>query len=117
MLINLISNALKYAKDGDITISGNFDDHYVYISVADEGPGIAVEDMVHIFDRFYRSKKTSNSVKGTGLGLFLSKAIIEAHDGKIRVDNKTEGHGAVFTFILPVIGENIQNNSKMISLS
>lgn len=117
VLINLISNALKYAKDGDITISGNFDDHYVYISVADEGPGIAVEDMVHIFDRFYRSKKTSNSVKGTGLGLFLSKAIIEAHDGKIRVDNKTEGHGAVFTFSLPVIGENIQNNSKMISLS
>ena len=117
VLINLISNALKYAKDGDITISGNFDDHYVYISVEDEGPGIAVEDMVHIFDRFYRSKKTSNSVKGTGLGLFLSKAIIEAHDGKIRVDNKTEGHGAVFTFSLPVIGENIQNNSKMISLS
>ena len=69
--------------------------------MSDLGPGLSPEDLVHVFDRFYRSKKTSNSVKGTGLGLFLCKAIVEALGGKISAENREEGSGAVFSFRLP----------------
>ena len=116
VLINLISNAVKYASDGNITMKGSFDDQWAYISVIDEGPGLSPEDLIHVFDRFYRSKKTSNSVKGTGLGLFLCKAIVEAHGGKIRVDNRTDTHGAVFTFCLPRYDIDSQKR-QMIDLS
>ena len=116
VLINLISNAVKYAPEGNITMQGSYDDEWVYVSVIDEGPGLSPEDLVHVFDRFYRSKKTSNSVKGTGLGLFLSKAIIEAHGGKIRVDNRTDTHGAVFTFKLPITNIDIPKR-QVIDLS
>ena len=116
VLINLISNALKYAPGGNITIIGNYDDSYAHISVMDEGPGLSPEDLIHVFDRFYRSKKTSNSVKGTGLGLFLSKAIIEAHGGKIKVENREDRSGAIFTFSLPLNSE-INDKSQMIDLS
>ena len=102
VLVNLISNALKYAPGGNITLRGIYDEAYVYVSVIDEGPGLSPEDFIHAFDRFYRSKKTSNTVKGTGLGLFLCKAIIEAHGGKIKVENREDVSGAVFTFSLPV---------------
>lgn len=102
VLINLVSNAVKYAPQGNITISGDYSETTANISVMDEGPGLSPEDLVHVFDRFYRSRKTSNSVKGTGLGLFLSKAIMEAHDGKIRVDNRSDRSGAVFTISLPL---------------
>ena len=116
VLINLISNAVKYAAEGNITIKGSFDDQWAYISVIDEGPGLSPEDLIHVFDRFYRAKKTSNSVKGTGLGLFLCKAIIEAHGGKIRVDNRTDTHGAAFTFCLPRYDTDSQKR-QMIDLS
>ncbi len=102
VLTNLISNALKYAPGGNILIRGVTEDGFAVISVIDEGPGLSSDDLIHVFDRFYRSKKTSNSVKGTGLGLFLCKAIIEAHGGKISVANRDERSGAVFTFRLPI---------------
>jgi two-component system sensor histidine kinase KdpD len=86
------------------------------VSVIDEGPGLSSEDLVHVFDRFYRSKKTSNSVKGTGLGLFLCKAIIEAHGGEMRVDNRTDRSGAVFSFSLP-IKLSKEEKSQLIDLS
>ena len=116
VLINLISNALKYAPGGNITISGNYDEIYANVSVMDEGPGLSPEDLIHVFDRFYRSKETSNSVKGTGLGLFLSKAIIEAHGGKIKVENREDRSGAIFTFSLPLSIEN-DKKSQVIDLS
>lgn len=116
VLINLISNAIKYAPEGNITISGIFDEDFVYVSVIDEGPGLSSEDIIHVFDRFYRSPKTSNSVKGTGLGLFLCKAIIEAHDGKMRVDNREDRSGAIFTFSLPIINTKAEK-SQVIDLS
>ena len=115
VLINLVSNAVKYAPGGDITISGTYDEASANISVTDEGPGLSPEDLVHVFDRFYRSRRTSNSVKGTGLGLFLCKAIIEAHGGKIRVDNRTDRSGAVFTFSLP-LSEQVNEKSQVIDL-
>lgn len=117
VLINLISNALKYAPGGNITISGSYDDSNAIVSVLDEGPGLTSEDILHVFDRFYRSKKTANSVKGTGLGLFLCKAIIEAHGGKISVENREDRSGANFTFILPIVNTEDLVNSQMIDLS
>ena len=116
VLINLISNAAKYAPQGNITIEGRYDSSSAIISVIDEGPGLAPEDLVHVFDRFYRSKKTSNSVKGTGLGLFLCKAIVEAHGGRIYAENRKERSGAVFTFRLPLSEEQL-HKSQMIDLS
>ena len=116
VLINLISNAIKYAPEGNIVITGKFDENYVYVSVIDEGPGLSSEDLVHVFDRFYRSKKTSNSVKGTGLGLFLCKAIIEAHGGEMRVDNRSDRSGAAFSFSLP-IQLSKEEKSQLIDLS
>ena len=115
VLINLISNAIKYAPNGNITIEGTFNENYAYVSVLDEGNGLSPEDLIHVFDRFYRSRKTSNSVKGTGLGLFLCKAIIEAHGGNIRVDNRTDRSGAVFTFSLPLSVQG-ELKSQMIDL-
>ena len=102
LIMNLISNAIKYAPNGNITIKGTFEKKNAYVSVIDEGPGLSSEDLGHIFERFYRSKKTSNSVKGTGLGLFLCKAIAEAHNGSITVANRTDRNGAVFTLSLPL---------------
>ena len=72
--------------------------------------------MNHVFDRFYRSQKTSNNVKGTGLGLFLCKAIIEAHGGKIYVENRTDRTGAVFTFSLPLESSD-EEKSQVINIS
>ena len=75
---------------------------FACVSIIDEGTGLSDEDLGHVFERFYRSKKTSNNVKGTGLGLFLCKAIAEAHNGKITVANREDRSGAVFTLKLPL---------------
>ena len=116
VITNLVSNAIKYAPGGDITISGKLDEKNIIVSVMDEGPGLSPEDLVHVFDRFYRSKKSSNSVKGTGLGLFLSKAIVEAHGGKISVENRTDRSGAIFTFSLP-LSDTRGRNQQVIDFS
>lgn len=97
---NLISNAIKYAPGGEIRISGTAQLEQVIICVTDEGPGIAAGDLTHIFDRFYRAPDTSRKTKGAGLGLYLARAIIEAHDGSIWADPKID-HGARVCFCLP----------------
>jgi signal transduction histidine kinase len=98
---NLIQNAIKYSPDGgDIIVSGQVRPTQVIICVRDEGPGIAIEDIPHIFDRFYRASEASKTTKGAGLGLYLTKAVIEAHKGRIWVDPKP-GDGARICFSLP----------------
>ncbi|KPL82807.1 hypothetical protein SE15_12200 [Thermanaerothrix daxensis] len=100
VLTNLISNAIKYAPQGEIRISGRVQPDVVIVCVSDQGPGIAPSDRPHIFDRFYRSPEVMRQTKGAGLGLYLSRAIIEAHGGKIWVDSGTE-QGARICFSLP----------------
>ncbi|HEY3313101.1 MAG TPA: ATP-binding protein [Anaerolineales bacterium] len=100
VLTNLISNAIKYSPGGTISISGEVRPENVIITVDDEGPGIDPHDMPHIFDRFYRSDKAVRKTKGAGLGLFLARAIVEAHGGRIWIDSKP-GHGARIRFSLP----------------
>lgn len=103
VLDNLVSNAIKYSPDGGtITLGGEVDDRYATIFVRDQGAGIPEADQEHVFERFYRvdgplSKKT----KGTGLGLYLAKAVVEAHGGTIRVKSKPGG-GSTFYFTIPL---------------
>ncbi|MGE5248718.1 MAG: ATP-binding protein [Bacteroidota bacterium] len=100
VLVNLISNALKYAPSGEIRISGRIHPDQVSVCVSDEGPGIEPRDLPHIFDRFYRSSHAVKQTKGAGLGLYLARAVIEAHGGRMWADPKP-GSGARICFSLP----------------
>ncbi|MEA3359447.1 MAG: HAMP domain-containing sensor histidine kinase, partial [Thermodesulfobacteriota bacterium] len=100
---NLITNALIYTPEGgEVTVSGGIKGDFVVINVADNGYGIAPDEIPRIFERFYRSKteKTRNIV-GTGLGLPIVKTIVEAHNGTINVKSK-EGAGSTFYVRLPL---------------
>ncbi len=100
---NLIGNALKYSPDGGkIDVSGKVEKNTVSVSVRDEGVGISEADQEHIFTRFYRvDGALSRRTQGTGLGLYLAKAIIDAHYGRLTVESKP-GKGSTFTFTLPL---------------
>lgn len=100
VLDNLVSNALKYAAKGEIKITGSVHSDQVVVCVSDEGPGIEAKDLPHIFDRFYRSTKAVKQTKGAGLGLYLARAIVEAHGGRIWADPKPDT-GARICFSLP----------------
>lgn len=100
VLTNLVGNALKYSPGGEIKIRGEVRPQNVIVCVSDQGPGISPEDIPHVFDRFYRAPDMARQTKGTGLGLYLSKAIIEGHDGRIWVDT-IPGESTRICFSLP----------------
>jgi two-component system sensor histidine kinase KdpD len=98
---HLIRNADLYSLPGQpITISTEDQNGFVLFHVADIGPGIDKSEIQHIFEKFYRGKHQKDRVPGTGMGLAVAKAIIEAHGGKIEATSEP-GRGAVFTFSLP----------------
>lgn len=98
VISNLVENAIKYSgKDSTVTIKTWDDEKWVYVEIADNGVGIAQNDLEHIFDKFYRVKNdASHSIKGTGLGLYLVKYFVELHGGEIEA-RSTLGQGTVFT--------------------
>lgn len=101
VLDNLIGNALKFTPaGGEITIGAEAREDEVWFSVADTGPGIAAEDLPHLFDRFYQARHTRKG--GAGLGLSIVKGIVEAHGGRVAVES-APGHGATFRFTLPAL--------------
>lgn len=102
VLANLIDNAIKYTHtDEKIVIKSCEKDGMIETTVTDKGVGIAQGLIGHVFDKFYRAHQSKNSVGGTGLGLYLSRAIVTAHGGTIWVQSK-EGEGSTFGFSLPI---------------
>jgi signal transduction histidine kinase len=101
-LANLISNALRHTPAGGrVTVTAERRDRQVHITVADTGEGIAADDLPHIFDRFYRGDKArSRTTGGAGLGLAITRGIVEAHRGQITCDSTLE-EGTTFTITLP----------------
>ncbi|MCC6801397.1 MAG: GAF domain-containing protein [Anaerolineae bacterium] len=101
VLVNLIENAVKHTPaNGHVTLSVRVRHDAVAFSVSDTGPGIPVSHMQEIFDKFYRIRHT-NAPTGVGLGLAFCRLAVEAHGGRIWVENQPDS-GAVFTFTLPL---------------
>jgi signal transduction histidine kinase len=98
VISNLLSNAIKFTEEGEVVVILDEKDGQTIVSVRDTGSGIAPEIYPNLFMKF-----TTKSEKGTGLGLFIAKNIIEAHGGKIWAENNSDGRGATFTFILPTL--------------
>ncbi len=98
---NLLSNANKYAPGSQIAVASDRRDNVVEIGVQDGGLGIPPEHVPHLFERFYRVPEQSSNVRGTGLGLYICRKIIEAHSGEIGVESQ-EGSGTRIFFTLPV---------------
>ena len=106
VITNLLSNAIKFTNEGTIFVtaeerkdsnSNNNGQEIAIISIKDTGTGIDPEILPKLFSKF-----ASKSFQGTGLGLFISKSIIEAHGGKIWAENNPDGRGATFSFTLPL---------------
>ena len=97
VISNIINNAIKFTDQGIITIIGNTDSAELTIKISDTGKGIDNEIINRLFDKF-----VSRSEQGTGLGLFISKNIIEAHGGRIIGFNNENGIGATFVIVLPL---------------
>jgi two-component system sensor histidine kinase KdpD len=103
VLINLLENAIKYTPAGSpIEISATGARDMVTVTIADRGPGIPPGDEQRIFDKFYRARAGDGS-GGVGLGLTICRGIVEAHGGRIWVENRAGG-GAAFHFTLPLEG-------------
>ena len=99
VLANLVINAIRYTKQGEITIGAATRGAYIAVSVSDTGTGIPQEYLPHIFEKFVQVPGAATG--GAGLGLAISRLIIEAHGGQISVQSQL-GHGSTFTFTLPV---------------
>ena len=101
VLRNLIGNAINYTQKGTITITMEEVQSGVQTRIIDTGPGIPAKAVTHLFTKFFRVEgELQSGSKGTGLGLFISKQIVDAHHGKIEVETKL-GKGSIFSFTLP----------------
>ncbi|MEX0748527.1 MAG: ATP-binding protein [Candidatus Saccharimonadales bacterium] len=105
VITNLIDNAIKYSKRGQkITVNVNRSKTGITTEIVDQGVGIPANAVGKLFTKFYRSHRTRTSHRGTGLGLYMSKSIVEAHGGRIWVESK-EGEGSTFGFELPEVAK------------
>jgi len=101
VVLNLLSNAVKFTPDGGrVQVRASMRDQDLVVTVADTGPGVAAEDRQRIFDSFQQGTRHTEQVEGTGLGLTLSKQIVELHGGRIWIDSEP-GNGSTFGFALP----------------
>ena len=102
VISNMLANAVKFTKEGTITITSEIKDSAALVSVKDTGQGLDAEVLPQLFTKFVTKGPSHGVQKGTGLGLFISKNIIEAHGGKIWAENNTNGKGATFAFSVPI---------------
>jgi two-component system, OmpR family, sensor histidine kinase VicK len=109
VIANILGNAIKFTKEGCISIVQEvIGSSQILISIKDTGSGIDPEIMPRLFTKF----ATKSQKGGTGLGLFISKGIIEAHNGRIWAENNTQGKGATFHFSLPISKKSVHNNNN-----
>jgi len=103
LLDNLVSNAIKFTPEGgDVRVSLARVNGFVRLEVADNGIGIDADEQQRLFERFFRASTASDQqIPGTGLGLYIARAIVEAHDGSISVES-VPGEGTSFRIDLPV---------------
>lgn len=115
VLANLIDNAIKYSHEGGLVqVTAAVDGDFVKCSVQDKGIGMPSSVISGLFTKFYRSHRTQQNFSGTGLGLYISKAIVESHGGSIGVRSK-EGEGSIFTFSVPIyttVAEKLKSNNN-----
>jgi signal transduction histidine kinase len=106
VLTNLLGNALRYTTaPGEVEIGAALAGGHVRFTVRDTGIGIAAEHLPHVFERFYRvDKSRSRALGGSGVGLTIARALVEAMGGRIAVASPGTGQGTTFTFTLPVAG-------------
>jgi signal transduction histidine kinase len=102
VLMNLLSNAVKYAPGTEVSVSLRSEGTEAILSVCDRGPGVPTEDLVRIFDRFARAGE-GRGQGGLGLGLYVTRQIIEAHGGRVDAQPLPEG-GICFEIRLPCAG-------------
>ena len=103
VILNLLSNAVKYSTPGDtITISAKYNASEITVAVADTGPGIPEDQLSQLFHKFARLAHRERQVSGTGLGLVISRQIVEAHKGQIWVESEI-GTGSTFYFTVPIV--------------
>lgn len=110
VLQNLVMNAFKYSRrGGEINISASFSESLFRVEVRDTGTGIAAEHIKNVFEKYHRVEgQEQESRKGSGLGLYFCRLAVEAHGGRIWVEN-TEGHGAKIIFTLPEFCKSLSN--------
>jgi signal transduction histidine kinase len=112
VLSNLIGNALGFTPEGGrVTLKIEPTDHRVRFAVADTGPGIAADQLPHLFDRYWQGTRRKKSREGLGLGLYICKRLVEAHGGEIGVDTKL-GEGTTFWFTLPAAEERVPSHAS-----
>lgn len=113
VISNLIDNAIKYSNEGGlVAVSTNVKDNYVIVNVKDQGIGMPSNVVGNLFHKFYRSHRSRETVAGTGIGLYICKAIVESHGGKMSVTS-AEGKGSTFSFTVPIyafVADKLQAN-------
>ena len=110
---NLIGNAIKFTPEqGSIKLRATPDDKQVVFQVVDDGPGIALDNMSHLFDNFWQARKSDR--RGVGLGLAIAKELVEAHGGKIWAESNAD-HGSTFSFSLPAASVPADGNQPISS--
>ncbi|UWX55495.1 ATP-binding protein [Maribacter litopenaei] len=109
---NLLSNAFKYtSKGGKVAVNVDFNNGNLHLSVSDTGNGISKEDLANVFDRFYRVE--GSEANGSGIGLALTKELVELHKGEIKVESSL-GKGTTFYLKIPITLEGLPNSSMIV---
>jgi len=102
---NLLCNAIKFTEKGTINVTSEIKDSEVFVRISDTGQGLDPEVLPQLFTKFSTKSPLHGVQMGTGLGLFISKSIVESHGGKIWAENNKDGKGATFCFTLPIVNK------------
>jgi signal transduction histidine kinase len=103
VIVNLVGNAVKFTPShGSVTIAVSKDEHdLVRVAISDTGPGIPADEVDKIFDKFYQVARVNKEItKGAGLGLAISRALVEMHGGRLWIESEV-GKGSIFSFTVP----------------